>query len=123
MTTLLAVLVQAAAPVQDASFGVHMVQAAVAGILALQIWIVRTVNETRALAQKFNQWAFGPTGDNGVNSKIIAWDALSMDRAVQLSRIESHLENTDRIAVELARRLSLLEGDPPAHLHTRATDR
>ena len=88
MSSLL--LVQSAVAVattQSDALASHLVQFAVAIILALNVWMVRAVQQTRDLMRRLEQWAFGPNGDNGVNSTVT-------DHEHRLTATEGYIERT-----------------------------
>lgn len=98
------------------SLGTHLVQLAVAGILILQVWIIRVVNDTREANRKIIQWAFGEDGkSNGVNSKVKLFEELKEKRSLQFLAIDNRLDDHNR-------RLEALEPDGTIHTHRRESD-
>lgn len=65
-----------------ADLGTHLVQFAVAIILGINLWLMRTVDAMRKDVQTFNQWAFGIQNSGGVEKRLGALE----ERMAQFER-------------------------------------
>jgi hypothetical protein len=87
--TLVLLTVQAVAVAQSSSdgLGTHIVQGAVALILALQAWVIRAVTMTRDDVRMIRQSVFGVNNDNGI-------DAAVKDHESRIGQCEAYIERT-----------------------------
>jgi hypothetical protein len=67
--------------------GTHIVQGAVAMILALQAWVIRAVTMTRDDVRMIRQSVFGVNNDNGI-------DAAVKDHESRIGQCEAYIERT-----------------------------
>jgi hypothetical protein len=98
--TLLSLLQTAqavAVAAQDSAAGDYLVRGAIALILGLQAWSIRTVNKTREDLGVITQALFGRRGDNGIERTVEAHGAELVDHDRRLTQSEGRL---DRIDVE-----------------------
>jgi hypothetical protein len=47
-----------------------LASAGIPAILGLQVWIVRKISSFDVKFSRFDTWAFGPTGQNGINGRV-----------------------------------------------------
>lgn len=94
----LSYLIQAAQAVATAStdgLGSYLVQFAVAIILALNVWMVRTVNATRGEVTAITYALFGRRGDNGIERTVEEHSAELLDHENRITQGEGRLERID----------------------------
>ena len=97
----------------------YLEQFAVAIILGLNVWMVRSVVKTNEAIRIVTDWAFGRRGDAGVDAKVVSLDTLVGHRTLQLQEIDAKLSEHHRELDLASARAHYLDGAlmPLYHIH------
>ncbi len=82
-------LLQAVAVAASGSLGGHATDIGIAIILGINVWQVKATMTFRDEARTLRQWAFGPEGNNGINSTV-------KDHTARLDDLEDELPHTHK---------------------------
>lgn len=87
MMLLLQATATAVSTASSDGLGTHIVQGAVAMILALQAWVIRAVTMTRDDVRTIRQSLFGVNNDNGIDAQV-------KDHEGRIGECEAYIERT-----------------------------
>ena len=85
----------------DASLASHLVQFAVVIILGLNMWLIRTVQQTREAARSFAQWAFGESGQTGANETLRVRGAALVESDRHVAALDNRIKTVETAMVGL----------------------